>query len=484
MVRAAAVLGVLTLLAVYYGVSESFPDFGLWGDVAFVGLVLIPAFFSLTWLALPLWQAAPTVALGGAVVALVVLAVLFSLAGLDIAANFIKFAAVTAAGLWFLAFFESVSWVLLVAILIVPVDTYSVFQGPTKVIVEEQPQIFDALSIAFPIPGEHNSAQLGLPDVLFFALFLGATVRFRLRPGLTWVLMTLSFGATLALAVAFEISGLPALPLLSAAFLLANGDLIWRQVRFALMRVAALYDVHGNLPALEAVLAEVDALGVDLVVVGGDVAIGPMPREALERLLALGERVRFVRGNGDREIAADPHAAGAGLWGQRTRWSAAQLERGERAWLAALPDTQSLDVDGLGPVLFCHGSPRSDEEILTRISSEERVASAVAGVFEGVVVCGHTHVQFDRQVAGKRLVNAGSVGMPYEAEPGAYWALVGPDVDLRRTEYDLEGAAAAIRATGFPGAEELAAENVLTVPSAEEATEQFERLGQASEEPK
>jgi hypothetical protein len=111
------------------------------------------------------------------------------------------------------------------------VDTYSVFQGPTKVIVEEQPQIFDALSIAFPLPGEHNSAQLGLPDVLFFALFLGAAVRFALRPGLTWVLMALSFAATLALAVAFDISGLPALPLLSLAFVLANGDLIWRQMR-------------------------------------------------------------------------------------------------------------------------------------------------------------------------------------------------------------------------------------------------------------
>jgi hypothetical protein len=230
-VRAAALLGVLTLLAVYYGVSESLFDLSTWGDVAFVGLVLIPAFFSLTWLALPFWREAPTVVLGGAVIALVVLAVLFSLADLDVASNFVKFAAVTAAGWWFLAFFESLSWVLLVAVLIVPVDTYSVFQGPTKVIVEEQPQIFDALSIAFPLPGEHNSAQLGLPDVLFFALFLGAAVRFGLRPGLTWLLMALSFGATLALAVAFEISGLPALPLLSVAFVLANADLIWKQLR-------------------------------------------------------------------------------------------------------------------------------------------------------------------------------------------------------------------------------------------------------------
>ena len=240
------------------------------------------------------------------------------------------------------------------------------------------------------------------------------------------------------------------------------------------MRVAALYDVHGNLPALEAVLAEVESVDVDAVVVGGDVSIGPMPRETLERLLALGEQALFVRGNGDREIADPP--GGGDLWAERTRWSGAQLERGQRAWLAALPDTQRVAVDGLGPVLFCHGSPRSDEEILTAISPEGRVAAAVAEVEEDVVVCGHTHVQFDRRIAGKRLVNAGSVGMPYEARPGAYWLLLGPDVELRRTDYDLEAAAEAIRATGFPDAEALAAENVLTVPSAEEATRQFEEM--------
>jgi putative phosphoesterase len=248
------------------------------------------------------------------------------------------------------------------------------------------------------------------------------------------------------------------------------------------VRVAALYDVHGNLPGLEAVLAEFAALEVDQVVVGGDIAIGPMPRATLERLLALGERALFVRGNGDREIAAP--AAGTDLWLERTRWAGRQLEIGERAWLAALPDTQSVEIDGLGPVLFCHGSPRSDEEILTRISAEERVAAAVAGVSERVVVCGHTHVQFDRNVAGKRLVNPGSVGMPYEARPGAYWALLGPDVEFRRTEYDLEATAAAVRASGFPAAEEHAAENVLTVPSAEEATEQFERMALSEDDPK
>jgi putative phosphoesterase len=248
------------------------------------------------------------------------------------------------------------------------------------------------------------------------------------------------------------------------------------------MRVAAIYDVHGNVPALEAVLAEVEALEVDAVVVGGDIAIGPMPRAALERFLALGEHALFLRGNGDREIAGETDEEG--LWGERTRWSAEQLDRGQLAWLAALPDTKSVVVDGLGPVLFCHGSPRHDDEILTRISSDERVTAATAGVSERVIVCGHTHVQFDREVAGKRLVNAGSVGLPYEAQPGAYWALLGPDIELRRTEYDLEAAAAAIRATGFPEAEELAAENVLTLPTAEEATEQFERMALAEDDPK
>jgi putative phosphoesterase len=244
------------------------------------------------------------------------------------------------------------------------------------------------------------------------------------------------------------------------------------------MRVAALYDVHGNAAALEAVLAEVEALEVDAVVVGGDVAIGPQPRETLERLLALGERAVFLRGNGDREIASPP-AEPADLWEERTRWASQQLARGQLAWLAALPDTQSLDVDGLGAVLFCHGSPRRDDEILTRISPEKRVAAALDGVAEEVVVCGHTHVQFDRKVAGRRLVNAGSVGMPYEAAPGAYWALLGPDVDLRRTEYDLETAAAAVRASGYPEAEAMAAENVLAVPSAQEATELFEGMAAA-----
>ena len=228
MVRAAALLAVLAVLGWYYGVSEDLPTLGLWADVAFLTFGLIPLTFLIVLIALPLRRARMDW-LGWTAIGLVALSVLLDFADLDIAANFVKVAAVISVAWWFLTFFEALSWVLLVAVLIIPVDIFSVARGPTKEIVENQPQVFNALSISFPLPGEHNSAQLGLPDVLFFSLFLGAADRFGLRIGLTWILMTLSFGATLALAVGFDISGLPALPLLSVAFVLANADHLWRQ---------------------------------------------------------------------------------------------------------------------------------------------------------------------------------------------------------------------------------------------------------------
>jgi hypothetical protein len=226
-VRAAALLATLAGLGVYYGISEELPGLSQWGDVAFLALVLMPATFLLVWLALPL-RTRGIQTLGIAALVLVGVTVLLEQLGFDVAANFVKLAAAAAVGWCFLTFFEALSWVLLVALLIVPVDAFSVFRGPTKEIVENQPEIFNALSVAFPLPGEHATAQLGLPDVLFFALFLGAADRFGLRVGWTWLAMVLSFGTTLALAVAFDVSGLPALPLLSIAFAAVNGDLIWR----------------------------------------------------------------------------------------------------------------------------------------------------------------------------------------------------------------------------------------------------------------
>ena len=223
------------------------------------------------------------------------------------------------------------------------------------------------------------------------------------------------------------------------------------------MRVAALYDVHGNLPALEAVLAEVDREGVDLVVSGGDVAAGPMPSECVARLR---ERdVAWVRGNADRTVRG---------------WAADRLSEEERGFLATLPTTQSLQVDGLGAVLFCHSTPASDEVYFLETTPEEVAAGILGDVEEPIVVCGHTHMQFDREIRGTRVINAGSVGMPYEAQPGAYWALLGPEVDLRRTAYDAEAAVAAILASGWPEADEFTRENVRTVPSRDEALSVFE----------
>ena len=243
-----------------------------------------------------------------------------------------------------------------------------------------------------------------------------------------------------------------------------------------LARVAALYDVHGNLPALEAVLTELDRVAPDAtIVVGGDFANGPFPRETVERLVALGDRAVFIRGNGERELL-EGRADADDAWAERTAFVADTLGDSQRAFLSRLAETVALDVDGLGRVLFCHGSPRSDAEIVTYLTSEERLRPMLADVVEPVVVLGHTHTQFDRVVDGTRVVNAGSVGMPYENEPGAYWALLGPDADLRRTSYDLEAAAERVRASGFPAAEEFASEYVLTVVSREEASTYFEGL--------
>jgi predicted phosphodiesterase len=249
------------------------------------------------------------------------------------------------------------------------------------------------------------------------------------------------------------------------------------------MPVAALYDIHGNRPALAAVLAEVDARGADVILVGGDVAAGPLPRATLDLLTPRGERVRFIRGNADRGIVAarrQPPPDEAYPWARQERWAAAQLTPAQVELLAGLDATAQLAIPGLGAVLFCHGTPRSDEEILTRISPAERVADALAGVTADLVVCGHTHVQYDRTIAGHRLVNAGSVGMPYEGEPAARWALLGPEVTLMRTPYDVDAAGVEIRAGGYPDADEFVRRFLVSPFSAEEVSARFEARAIAS----
>ena len=245
------------------------------------------------------------------------------------------------------------------------------------------------------------------------------------------------------------------------------------------MRIAVISDIHGNLPALEAVLGEIGAAGVDLVVVGGDVAAGPMPRETIERLMTLGDHARFVRGNADRELRArfDGEPLDPGLPASVAAivdWCATQLEQRHRDFLAGFEDRVVVDVDGLGPTLCCHASPRNDVDVFTVRSPEARLRELFAGVEQRVVTCGHTHMQFDRVFDAIRIVNAGSVGMPY-GEPGAYWALLGPDVELRQTDYDRALAADRVRRTEFPQARDFAARNILAPPTAEEALAVFER---------
>ena len=198
------------------------------------------------------------------------------------------------------------------------------------------------------------------------------------------------------------------------------------------------------------------------LVFGGDLAAGPAPAEALDRIIGLDALV--IRGNADRELLSEEIPSG-GLVGE---WVVAQLEDRHREFIAALPETVELDVTGVGRVLFCHGSPRSDEEMILRTTPDERLRDMLQGVEADVVVCGHTHMQFDRVVDGIRVVNAGSVGLAYGG-PGAHWLALGPGVEHRRTAYDNEGFADHVAASDWPLAARFAEENIRNHPSEEEA---------------
>ena len=238
-------------------------------------------------------------------------------------------------------------------------------------------------------------------------------------------------------------------------------------------RVAVLADIHGNLPALDAVLAEPEVAAADRVVLLGDIALGPLPGPTLDRLAGLGERAVWVHGNCEREMVTaydggqipDPNGASAAA-------SAALIGPAHRDRLDDLPLTVTLDIDGLGPVLFCHATPRRDDEMVLVDSPPQRWAAVLDSVEEASVVCGHTHMPFDRLAGGRRVINPGSVGMPY-GHPGAGWALLGPGVSLRQTGYDAEAAARVIGASDYPAARKWAHEYVLNHYSDAEALEAF-----------
>ena len=228
--RAPALLaaGLFAALLVYYETHERWWDASLWWDVAWIACVLMPAVFALVYLALPLrdWRGLFPVG-----VAFALLAVVLEVAHAGLYANFARLAATTLLGFWFLSFFETVSWVVLVAAIIPWVDAYSVWRGPTKQIVTNHEHVFSVLSFAFPVPGERAAANLGVPDLLFFALFLAAAARFGLRVRSTWLALVAALGITIALTVYFDLSGLPALPGIALGFLVPNADLLWRRLR-------------------------------------------------------------------------------------------------------------------------------------------------------------------------------------------------------------------------------------------------------------
>jgi predicted phosphodiesterase len=219
-------------------------------------------------------------------------------------------------------------------------------------------------------------------------------------------------------------------------------------------RVAVLSDIHGVMPALTAVLAEPEVAAADLIVLTGDLAAGPQPVETLDRLVALGDRAVWIRGNADRELAEYAHGGRTGMPDEVSAWAAGELRADQVELLAGLPLSRTIAVAGLGEVLFCHATPRDDEEVVvadTRLDRWQQVFDGVAAEVSAVV-CGHTHMPFIRLAHGRLVINPGSVGMPY-GQPGAHWALLGPGAELRRTVLDTDAACTLIAAgSGFPGA--------------------------------
>jgi hypothetical protein len=223
--RLAALLG---LLVTYYELAPHLWHAGTWWDVAWIACVLMPAVFGLVLLALPFREARWRLPAG---LAFALLAAVLTILHGDVGANFARLGATTLLGWWFLGYFETLAWVVLVASIIPWVDAYSVWRGPTKAIVAHHEHVFTVLSFAFPVPGEHSAANLGVPDLLFFALFLAAAARFGLRVHATWICLVAALGTTIALTVWLDLNGLPALPAITVGFLLPNIDLVWRRLR-------------------------------------------------------------------------------------------------------------------------------------------------------------------------------------------------------------------------------------------------------------
>lgn len=255
------------------------------------------------------------------------------------------------------------------------------------------------------------------------------------------------------------------------------------------MKFAALYDIHGNLPALQAVLEELQVIQPDVIVVGGDIISGPFPGQTLAKLMQVHTPIYYIQGNADRELvqAFDrrplsrrylPSLSAKGV--EEIQWLAQQITQAERDFIAMQPKQLVFEIAKLGSILFCHATPRNDEELFTPLTSPQQLDTIFAEITPDIVICGHTHLQFELVVGQHRILNAGSVGMPFAKEPGAYWLLLHPEgYEFRHTPFDGKAAAQAIRASGYPQAEDFIATNVFHLRSPEEMIAMFEHLAQA-----
>lgn len=249
----------------------------------------------------------------------------------------------------------------------------------------------------------------------------------------------------------------------------------WSRLSAMVASVAALSDIHGVLPALDAVLLEPEVANAEQIVITGDIAAGPQPVAVLDRLAALGERMVWIRGNADRELVEYRQSGRSSILDPIAPWAAEQLRDDQIELLAALPTSVTCPVAGLGNVYFCHATPRDDEEVVLVDSRLGRWAEVFGELPERVdtVVCGHTHMPFTRLVGGRLVVNPGSVGMPY-GQFGAHWALLGPDVSLRRTPFDADAACAQVTAeSGYPHAADWADQYVRARNTDTDALELF-----------
>lgn len=245
------------------------------------------------------------------------------------------------------------------------------------------------------------------------------------------------------------------------------------------MRIASISDIHANPFALDAVLQDIKAHLVDLIVVCGDVIAGPLPGRTLALLQQLAIPAQFILGNAENEYLR--YLSGKPIGGLSdhsdliTHWIATQLSDADQQWIHQWLTTWSIQIPPLGTLLFCHATPESDTDIVTRRTSDEKIAAHLIETPASVIICGHTHMQFERTVGTTRWVNTGSVGMPF-GKVGADWLLIDDDIHFMHTDYDTQQAALAMQQTDYPDIQTFIEHNILTVPSEDEALQVLDKL--------